>query len=249
MTPLNALDLSFDAVKVTPAWARARLAEGWELLIVNLWTGNTVPDGVQKALQTWREAGGLTAAYVVVHDNVTAQACVARARAAAGDEWAPLTFVAIDVELDPTTIATIRTAYDQVQELGQRPAIYTGRWFWTSRLNDTTEFATRPLWDASYGVTPALEAPGYGGWTARIGHQYQGTTTLDGVAVDLNLFDGDWVRQGVQHPTPPPTPPPPTPAEEWQNVIDVVHGWSRQLAQASHELADVADIVKRLRLQ
>jgi hypothetical protein len=39
----------------------------------------------------------------------------------------------------------------------------------------------------------------------------------------------------------------PTPAEEWENAINVLRGWSRQLAQASREIGDVAGIVERLR--
>ena len=52
-----------------------------------------------------------------------------------------------------------------------------------------------PLWNANYGVTPSLtpRAP-YGGWDTSVGHQYQDTTSIDGVDVDVSLFDGVWVQ-------------------------------------------------------
>ena len=37
------------------------------------------------------------------------------------------------------------------------------------------------LWTAAL----CKQDPGYGGWAARIGHQYQDTTNLDGVDVDI----------------------------------------------------------------
>lgn len=234
---MRALDVSFDAKSISPEWAKARLDDGWKLLIVNLWTGRTVPDGAQRALQLWREAGGLTAAYIVVHDGVTAAMCVARAKAAAGDEWKRLAFVAVDVELEPITRETIETACALIEQDQLRPAIYTSRWFWQTRLNDSPDLANagRPLWDADYSHPPSLDSPNYGGWTARVGCQYRGNKSIDGVTVDLNIFDDAWVCQSRL-----------SPDQELANALDVVYGWSRQLAQAAYELSDVVNILARL---
>jgi len=70
--------------------------------------------------------------------------------------------------------------------------IYTGAWFWTSvrYMDNTHTFSSRDLWDANYdGQATDDNFKSYGGWPARTMHQYQGTSTLDGIAnVDLDFL-------------------------------------------------------------
>ena len=62
-------------------------------------------------------------------------------------------------------------------------------------------FTDMPLWDANYSQPDFVP---YGGWTERYGHQYQGTTMLDGVQVDLSRFVDappstvDWYAETVE---------------------------------------------------
>lgn len=237
---MKAVDLSFDAPRVTPRWCADRVAEGYELLIVNLWTGNARIPRAEDALRTWRLAGGLTAAYFVAHDGLRAADHFAEARVGVGDEWDWLRFLAVDVEIADTSPQTVRQACDLVYVNGQRPVVYTSVSKWRELTGNDASLGDVPLWDASYGQTPGLAMqPQYGAWQRRVGHQYQNTTDVGGVQVDLNLFDEVFVRGGITTT--------PTPAQDWETAINVVRGWSNQMAQASKELADVADILTRLR--
>lgn len=231
-----ALDLSFSAPRVTPAWCAARLEEGYKLAIAGLWTGRYAIDGAEHALRTWREAGGIPAAYLCIHDAAPLALHIGRARAAAGEEWARLAFVAIDVEVEPVSARTVRQACELVEADGLRPIIYTRRNFWRDHVGNDQTCARWPLWDASYGIPPALDVPGYGGWTLRTGHQYHDTQRVDGIDVDLNVFEQAWVREGLG----------PTREKEIQNLLDVTNGISAQLAEYSKQLADVRDIAARL---
>lgn len=233
---MKALDLSFDAGKVTPAWAAARLAEGWELLIVNLWTGRQTPAGAADALHVWREAGGVTAAYFVVHDGRSAEDHFRQAHSAAAAEWKHLSFVAVDVEVAPTSAATVRAACELVRANGQRPVVYTSVSKWRELCGDVPSLRDIPLWDASYGQEPSLQMrPQYGGWQIRTGHQYQGTTDLDGIAVDLNLFDDVFVLGGDA----PAAAPPPTPAAVRQHFDNLWHVAGLLDSISAHDLAGV----------
>ena len=75
--------------------------------------------------------------------------------------------------------------------LGRRPAIYSGRGFWTSYLGDTTKFKSYPLWMANHTKASAPVAlPG--GWGAWSYWQYSSTGSIAGISgpVDLNLSCG-----------------------------------------------------------
>lgn len=255
---MQALDLSFSAPHVTPEWCAARLAEGYRLLVVDLWTGNQTVPGAEHALATWRSAGGIAAAYFVVHDAAPLGVHYGRAVAAAGAEWPHLAFVAVDVEVEPTTPGTVREACALVERDGQRPIVYTGKGFWQGKMGNPTSCAHLPLWDASYGIPPALNVPGYGGWQRRTGHQYRGTTHLDGIDVDLNVFDAAWVAPVAKSGATVPSR-----EQDWQTVIDVTRGFGRELLEAEatltlgqlrerlpeagKQLTDVAGILERLR--
>ena len=121
--------------------------------------------------------------------------------------------------------------------LGVRPVFYSGRWYLEPRgLWNNGELGAYPWWLAAYGE----EAPPF----ARF-WQHSSTGAVPGVQgnCDLNIFFGDAAALralGMQDSQP-------DPARDWQTAIDVTRGWSRQLAQASKELADVAGILERLR--
>lgn len=190
---IKALDVAFSAPHVTPGWCARRMAEGYRLLVVDLWKGNGTIAGAEHALKTWREAGGIIAAYFVVHDGNPAQHHFNQARANAGAEWSRLSFVSVDVEIAPTTAQTVRTACTLVEADGLRPIIYSRLGFWKDELGNTTQLQDVPLWDARFGIPPALGVPGYGGFEKRTGHQHEENILLDGIDVDLNVFDEEFV--------------------------------------------------------
>ncbi len=70
--------------------------------------------------------------------------------------------------------------------------IYTGRWWWLPSTGDTAAFSYLPLWHAEWTASPDLlpdldRFRPYGGWSRPLLWQFQGTTQLCGVGVDLNL--------------------------------------------------------------
>lgn len=101
----------------------------------------------------------------------------------------------IDVEshgnLSATTVASkVKQWVDHVEaELGVKPIIYTGRFFWQDYVK-TSEFSSYPLWIAHYtNGCPNLPAQ-WSDWTF---HQYTDSGSTDGVSgpVDTNRFNGD----------------------------------------------------------
>ena len=199
---MKAYDLSFSAHLISPEWCAARGTEGVGLLICNLWTGNQSPAGVAVALRYAREAGMLTAGYLVPHAYQTPAYHLSQAKDACGAEWAYLVFVAVDVEKvsdDPPTEQWTQAHLDEsialLELMGQRPIIYTARYFWNSTGLVRPDL---PLWNAHYGLDGAplpvdLGDPGYGGWASCVGHQYQNSHDVDGVTVDSNEFADVWL--------------------------------------------------------
>lgn len=203
---MRALDLSYGVEQVTPAWCRVQQAKGVRLLIANLWTGNSGFPAAEQALRSWREAGGLTAGYFVVHRWRTLAEHYSGAQQSAGSEWDKLRFVAIDVErVSPQDPLAGQVSPEMVDEAatwlsfeGLRYCVYTSQAMWRAITADSQECDGLPLWDAHYTGMPDLSAaPGYGGWERRIGHQYVGTTNVDGIACDLSIFDDAFVEDGM----------------------------------------------------
>ena len=213
---MKALDFSFSAAAITPEWCQKRIAEGYELLVGNLWTGNRSITYVEQALRYWREAGGIIAGYVVVYSESLVETHVNRAIETAGAEWEQLNFVAVDVEMLGTTVGTVKKAIRLIEEQGHRAIVYTAKYVWEAEPinNDSTLQPLSPLWTAHY-ITPG---PGlnvdeldiltnthtYGGWYyggGLVARQYQNSTDVDGVQCDLNVFYGPWVNS-VQPTTP-----------------------------------------------
>ena len=221
-----ALDISFSASKVTPEWCAARLAEGYELLWVDAWTGKQSPQGVEQALRYWREAGGYIGAYGCIHDGRPAAQHYASAKAAIGNEWPYLSFFAIDCEIDFCSPSAVLAVAGYVERDGGRPVVYSAYWFWAGHMGNPTDCASLPLIDASYGIEPSLTMyRPYGGWSTCVGHQYQNTTDLGGIDVDISLFDDAWVQ--AEHPVPTPVP---APSSDRQQFVNSSRGWADKVA-------------------
>ena len=198
---MNVLDVSYGVANITEPWIHRQIERGWTGLVCNLWTGaHSFPDA-EKVLRTWRESGGKTAGYLVIHDFRPAWEHVKGAMYSAGSEWSKLSFVAIDIEqvshLDPldqqVSVGMVEAVKQILTDSGVRKVIiYSSKHYWKSMLQDTPDFADLPLWDSNEGNlrTPNLTAnPGYGGWSERAGHQFWLDEELDGVAVDMSVFE------------------------------------------------------------
>lgn len=212
---------------------------GYAVHVQNVWTviagrWHSTPVAVPN-LRDAIAAGVTPAAYcAVVTDGAWS---VDQARAAVGDLWPQLSFLALDIEVDGTTTAAIREAVERTQQLGQRPVIYTAHWFWHGRLGNPGGFTDVPLWNAYYDDDPDMDfgrLP-YGGWTTDqvVGEQYSRTKHLFGVEVDLNWF-ADWFF---------PSAPPPTPvAPEYVTKAQYLN----LEASTNHALKDFASQVSRI---
>lgn len=190
------IDFSYGAAGVTPEWCAAQLAAGIQIAVADLWTGRETIPAARQALRHWREAGGKTGAYFVVHDHRPVGEHFGQAREVAGDEWEHLERVAIDVEIALTSVETVLAAADAVIAEGGSPIVYTSYSKWLALTDNSEACAHLPLWDASHGIPPSLTPyRSYGGWgSALIGHQHSNTTPLDGVLVDFNVFAPEFVR-------------------------------------------------------
>lgn len=118
-----------------------------------------------------------------------------------------LQFFALDIETKPGIAAT-REMVNGIKNMGVRPVIYTGSGMWDDvQAGNDEDFSDVALWDtnvkdfdyhawvADYMQPVPVQ---YGGWntptTMRIGIQQQFEYTLNGINVDLNSFDAQFLK-------------------------------------------------------
>lgn len=107
-------------------------------------------------------------------------------------------FLALDCEESELrsvaeNIAVIREAVDACRAVGVESYIYSNAAWWTraDTVDNTSEFADVPLWDAHWQSSADLGGfKEYGGWRSRAALQYEGDTMLANKPVDLNIFVG-----------------------------------------------------------
>jgi GH25 family lysozyme M1 (1,4-beta-N-acetylmuramidase) len=187
-----AVDVSNYSGPISPEQARCLRQAGVEHLIA----GTQVASICRQQLEAALEAGLTIDAYVYLHwrRDVVAEVQSARGTLAGlqvGRLW-------LDCEDDPAGLS----AAEVVGRVGAAleacgPAacgIYTGRWWWLPGTGNSTEFAGLPLWHAEYTFSPEARPDfdafqSYGGWTRPSMWQFQGTTQVCGLSVDLDLLD------------------------------------------------------------
>ncbi len=158
----------------------------------------------------------------------------------------PGDLVALDME-DTNVLADTNLIYWTVDwltkvehALGVRPILYTGDWYAVPHgLIKGSSLDAYPLWLAHYAASP----PALVGTAGRfLFWQHSDTGIVPGVAgnCDLDRFFGtaDDLRAMGFGAT--------DVKADLQNAIDVTHGWSVQMAQASKELQDVSDTLRRV---
>jgi len=213
---MKGLDLSFARPPLD--WWQRRRAEGFEIMFQCLWTGGYAGnDGIRAVaadnLRNARAAGFIVGGYANASPPTwwPLATQVMEIRRNAGSEWAALDRVAIDLEIAGLTMARAFELADALAAEGKRTDIgYTARWFWSGHMGNSQDprWLRFKLWNANYDWNPDIDfgAAPYGPWkmTDLVGEQYQGTTQLDGYAVDLNTFIDSAFAPPV--PTPVPTP-------------------------------------------
>jgi|TARA_Y100000310_G_scaffold190074_1_gene190044 hypothetical protein len=173
--------------------------DGYELLIVGLHGGRLNPYA-RETLINARSTGLLhTAGYIFLWPDMWGQQ-ITEAKEHCAEEWDHLQFVCADAEWPAEAFQehdgpeVLTGAVSALEGTGANVWFYSGHWWWSQFLPECRDFAQYPLWDSDYTGVPNLQmARQYGGWTHRSGHQFQGTTDLHGLTVDLNWFDREAV--------------------------------------------------------
>jgi len=222
MINTKGLDASFTGGAVVPVdWFRRRYAEGFRIYSQCLWTGGYAGnDGIRAVapgnLRNALDGGMRITGYANASPPTwwPTDRCMREIRANAGAMWPELQVVKVDVEIPLTTFERTSELSDALLAEGKNQRIevlYTARWFWVGHMGNAKDLRWRrwKVWNAYYDFNPDVDfgsAP-YGPWTIDdlIGEQYQGTTRLDSVDVDLNVFDLEKLFP-IVNPAPPPTP-------------------------------------------
>ena len=205
-TPTNTLQGSVKAIDsantiTDPAWFTKAYADGFRLYVMQavLWDSCTPWARTQPQLNMALDAGLKVAIYT--RDPRCWQAGIQ----AAGPYANRLQFFALDVETGGVPVT--REMVNGVSATGVRPIIYSGSGMWDGLQGATANsFSDVPLWDtdtstfpfASWNPDYLAPAPvAYGGWntsnTMRIASQQQFEFNYNGVAIDLNSFDGSFL--------------------------------------------------------
>src|SRR5688572_8484425 len=187
---------TFDA-DAWSAFCDAAANQGQKLMVIQARGSKSNNPYADRLLETAREKGMLTAAYVFLNFNRLEEPGdlqVRQAVQAIGPEAAELSFMVVDVESGAAGSMTqaervnrIGQAVEAVAESGLRPVIYaknTGgsRGEWTDLTGNTDDFNYLPLWVPRYDFLADMNSDGsrgtpwepFGGWDSRAGKQYLG---------------------------------------------------------------------------
>lgn len=202
---MKGLDLSFSDGPA--AWWRRRYVEGFRIAVQDLWTGGATSEGFRavapRNLRRARDAGFIVCGYTNVAPWNTGDVAFEKAVEFASGEWPHLYAVFVDVEIaahngQSIREADIRRCLQLIQNAGKKTAIYSAQWFWKGHLGNPTWVWLKQykIWNAFYDGDPDVDfssAP-WGPWTSDdvMGEQYQGSTDIEGVSVDLNEFREDF---------------------------------------------------------
>lgn len=108
----------------------------------------------------------------------------------------------LDLEVDEGLNPLQLTAWTQIflteleRATGKRPMVYTYRYFWYERMDNTNAFTSYPLWLAAYQNQPPRPV---GGWDKLTFWQRSDSGRVAGIntPVDMNLFNGTGAQFGA----------------------------------------------------
>lgn len=184
-------------------WFKKAYSEGFRLYIMHSTTWGTCDPWPRSQLQLGMALDAGLKIAVYTRDPQ----CWQQGIEATGQYQHDLQFFALDVETD-SDIAITRSMIDGIKNMGVHPVIYTNAAMWPQVQGKNSErFADVPLWEATPSdiqintwqadyLSPAPKV--YAGWntpsTIRIGAQQKLEYTLNGVKVDLNSFDRQFLN-------------------------------------------------------
>ncbi len=202
------VDVAFS--RVSRQWCRDRRAEGCRVFVQDLWTGgyenNTQLHKVATAnLDNAQAEGLIIAGYCNASPWFPAETSVFESRMHAGHMWDALDVVVCDVEINGLTEQQVKDTCTRLEDFGKKVPIYSAAWFWHSMGNPQWPWLNdHKLWEANYDEDPDIDFGHrrFGPWELAdvMGEQYQGTTNIDGVDVDLNVFDLSYFEEGDMEP-------------------------------------------------
>lgn len=149
------------------------------------------PETLRRALK----AGLRIGTYVAPGPRVAPALVISVVKNLLRDVWPYLELVAMDAEVSGLTVERIGQWLDAIKDAGGRPWLYTGKWFWR-QLGAPTRPWDVPLWLAEYDIEPGSVEP-LTGWDVVSGHQFEGTTSLAGLSVDVNVFRREALSMGI----------------------------------------------------
>lgn len=217
--------------RVSRPWCRARYNEGYRVGVQNLWTGgygnnDRIREVAAPNLSDFLEEGFLIAGYANANPWYPPANCLDEIILNAGGMWDSLRIVAEDVEIPGVVEGDIRDLCDALESQGKRVPFYTAAWFFKDFLGNPQWpwLREHKIWEAFYDGDPDIDFLNrrFGPWELDdvIGEQYLGTTLIDGVDVDLNVFNLDFWE-----------------GEERMNAADKAYIFMASISQGEQKLA------------
>jgi GH25 family lysozyme M1 (1,4-beta-N-acetylmuramidase) len=168
-----------------------------------------------------KKAGLIRGAYHFARPTSSTTTAVAQAakfvkvagRMGLAGDLPPVLDLEVNNNVSPAALIRWTGAYlSEIKRLTGRDAIiYTGPYFWKTKMANSTAFTNHPLWAASYTTSKTLTL--FGGWGFYTFWQYTSSATMRGLPgkVDMSRFNGTLDRLNVlakRAPAPAPTPAP-----------------------------------------
>lgn len=191
----NSIDLSFDtlggAVLGDPAV---------EMVNQSLWTAAVQPPPRVINLRNAIDAGKRVSASIALNAYTPAMQHVAAGRSGVPDDlWDRIEWVSIDMELENLHVDDLINAWDTLAQMGKNVrVVYTRRDYWNHIGGDPADPRLKGswLWDAR--PDGGFYVP-YGVWAPEsvMGTQTSSTTLYDGIEVDFDFFQIDFLMNGL----------------------------------------------------
>lgn len=219
---MKALDVAFS--RISPQWCNDRQAEGWRLLIQDVWTGGYANNAGLRAvaeanLRDWRQQGGLTAVYsnaapggwMYDFGRTTPRLWVEESERNAGAELQHCVGSVADFEIADGNLiiyySDMVEFIDRLEGWGKPAGTYSGDWFvglMKLRYGDASKVQFgKPYWYARYDNVPIVRPSEVAHPMGPVKAKQYGGSQIAGVTVDENVFDDDFFgAQGDDDMTP-----------------------------------------------
>lgn len=191
MTWVKGFDMSFDS---PPMRWWGKQSQNNKVFVQCAWTGgyasyDALRNVARGNLEAARAVGMKTAVYVNANPWYSAQESLQRAIDAIGQEqWDALKVVAVDWEIQGTTVDHVDALCSEIEASGREAPIYSA--LWIVGTNNDPRLKERKAWLADWDRDPSIATTalcGPWGLADLVGKQYR-STTVQRVAVDLDTF-------------------------------------------------------------